>query len=118
MTEAVHRAGPAVLASGGTVVLGMLCLLAADMNSTRGLGPVAAIGVGVALVVLHDTAAGAAGHLRPVGVLAGAPDAGQPRAERDRVLGAGRRADQPRPRAVWVGTSARCSPWPASGCSA
>jgi RND superfamily putative drug exporter len=52
MTEAVHRAGPAVLASGGTVVLGMLCLMAADMNSTAGLGPVAAIGVGVTLVVL------------------------------------------------------------------
>ena len=47
MTEAVHRAGPAVLASGGTVILGMLCLLAADMNSTRGLGPVAAIGIAV-----------------------------------------------------------------------
>ena len=52
MTEAVHRAGPAVLASGGTVVLGMLCLLSADMNSTAGLGPVAAIGVAVTLVVL------------------------------------------------------------------
>jgi RND superfamily putative drug exporter len=52
MTEAVHRAGPAVLASGGTVILGMLCLLASQMNSTAGLGPVAAIGVGVTLVVL------------------------------------------------------------------
>src|SRR5215213_3847444 len=52
MTEAVHRAGPAVLASGGTVILGMLCLLAADMNSTRGLGPVAAIGIAVTLAVL------------------------------------------------------------------
>ncbi|SNS26346.1 putative drug exporter of the RND superfamily [Geodermatophilus saharensis] len=52
MTEAVHRAGPAVLASGGTVVLGMLCLVAAQMNSTAGLGPVAAIGVAVTLVVL------------------------------------------------------------------
>jgi RND superfamily putative drug exporter len=52
MTEAVHRAGPAVLASGGTVILGMLCLTAANMNSTRGLGPVAAIGVGVSLLVL------------------------------------------------------------------
>ena len=35
MTEAVHRAGPAILASGSTVILGMLCLLAANMNSTR-----------------------------------------------------------------------------------
>ncbi|MGY1604380.1 MMPL family transporter [Geodermatophilus sp. SYSU D00815] len=52
MTEAVHRAGPAVLASAGTVVLGMLCLLAADMNSTASLGPVAAIGVAVSLAVL------------------------------------------------------------------
>ncbi|MFD2093704.1 MMPL family transporter [Blastococcus deserti] len=52
MTEAVHRTGPAVLASGGTVILGMLCLLAATMNSTKGLGPVAAIGVAVTLAVL------------------------------------------------------------------
>ena len=52
MTEAVHRAGPAVLASGGTVVLGMLCLVASEMNSTAGLGPVAAIGVAVTLLVL------------------------------------------------------------------
>ncbi|MGY1753255.1 MMPL family transporter [Blastococcus sp. SYSU D01042] len=52
MTEAVHRAGPGVLASGGTVILGMLCLVFATMNSTAGLGPVAAIGVGVTLVVL------------------------------------------------------------------
>jgi RND superfamily putative drug exporter len=52
MTEAVHRAGPAVLASGGTVILGMLCLVVAEMNSTAGLGPVAAIGVGVTLAVL------------------------------------------------------------------
>jgi RND superfamily putative drug exporter len=52
MTEAVHRAGPAVLASGGTVILGMLCLVVAEMNSTAGLGPVAAIGVAVTLAVL------------------------------------------------------------------
>ena len=93
MTEAVHRAGPAVLASGGTVILGMLCLLAADMNSTRGLGPVAAIGVGVTLAGAHDPAARAAGHLRPLGVLAGAADAGQRRAHRDRAVGPRGRAD-------------------------
>ncbi|WP_328680234.1 MMPL family transporter [Streptomyces sp. NBC_00322] len=50
MALALHRAGPAVLASGATVVLGMLVLLFAEMNSTSGLGPVAAIGVAVALV--------------------------------------------------------------------
>ncbi|MFC6433249.1 MMPL family transporter [Nocardiopsis tropica] len=40
--------GP-VLASGGTVILGLLCLLAADLASTRSLGPVVAIGVAAAL---------------------------------------------------------------------
>ncbi|MDG4864405.1 MMPL family transporter [Streptomyces sp. T-3] len=52
MALALHRAGPAVLASGATVMLGMLVLLAADMNSTSGLGPVAAIGVAVALLAM------------------------------------------------------------------
>ncbi|MGW0874705.1 MMPL family transporter [Streptomyces sp. NPDC002740] len=52
MALALHRAGPAVLASGATVVLSMLMLLAAEMNSTRGLGPVAAIGVAVALLAM------------------------------------------------------------------
>ncbi|MEU6394455.1 MMPL family transporter [Streptomyces sp. NPDC046939] len=52
MALALHRAGPAVLASGATVVCSMLVLLTADMNSTRGLGPVAAIGVAVALLAM------------------------------------------------------------------
>lgn len=52
MAEALHRAGPAIFASAGTVVLGMLCLLVAEMNSTQGLGPVAAIGVGVGVLAM------------------------------------------------------------------
>ncbi|WP_128427724.1 MMPL family transporter [Streptomyces cyaneus] len=52
MALALHRAGPAVIASGATVVLSMLVLLAAEMNSTRGLGPVAAIGVAVGLLAM------------------------------------------------------------------
>ncbi|MEV3969372.1 MMPL family transporter [Streptomyces sp. NPDC050698] len=52
MALALHRAGPAVLASGATVVLSMLVLLVAEMNSTSGLGPVAAIGVAVALLAM------------------------------------------------------------------
>jgi RND superfamily putative drug exporter len=50
MAIALRRAGPAIVASAGTVIAGLLCLLAAETNSTRGLGPVAAIGVVVALV--------------------------------------------------------------------
>ena len=52
MAFALHRAAPAILASAATVVLGMLCLLLAEMNSTAGLGPVAAIGIAVTFVVM------------------------------------------------------------------
>ncbi|WP_083459969.1 MMPL family transporter [Jiangella muralis] len=45
MAFALHRAGPAIVASAATVAVGMLCLVAAEMNSTRGMGPVLAIGV-------------------------------------------------------------------------
>ncbi len=52
MASALHRAAPAVVASAATVVLAMGCLLVADMNSTAGLGPVAAIGIAVGLLVM------------------------------------------------------------------
>ena len=52
MAFALHRAAPAIVASAVTVMLGMLCLTFAEMNSTAGLGPVAAIGVGVTLLVM------------------------------------------------------------------
>ncbi|WP_240929365.1 MMPL family transporter [Streptomyces coryli] len=52
MALALHRAGPAVLASGATVVAAMMVLMAADMSSTASLGPVLAIGVGVAVLAL------------------------------------------------------------------
>ncbi|WP_405362702.1 MMPL family transporter [Kitasatospora sp. NBC_00085] len=52
MALALHRAGPAILASSATVVASMLCLLIAEMNSTSGLGPVCAIGVLVALAAM------------------------------------------------------------------
>jgi RND superfamily putative drug exporter len=52
MAIAMRRAGPAVIASAGTVVVSLLFLQFADLNSTRGLGPVAAIGVAVALLVM------------------------------------------------------------------
>jgi RND superfamily putative drug exporter len=52
MAVALHRAGPAIIASAGTVVAGMLCLMVAETNSTAGLGPVLAIGVLVALAVM------------------------------------------------------------------
>ncbi len=40
----------AILASGGTVVLGVMALLLSELNSTQGLGPVAAIGIVFAML--------------------------------------------------------------------
>jgi putative drug exporter of the RND superfamily len=50
MSRALRRAGPALLASGGTVVAAMLVLLLADTGSTNSLGPVSAIGVASVLL--------------------------------------------------------------------
>ncbi|WP_326649819.1 MMPL family transporter [Streptomyces sp. NBC_01750] len=52
MGAALRGCGPAVLASSGTVAAGLLCLLAADLNSARGLGPVGALGVVCALAAM------------------------------------------------------------------
>ncbi|MFC9744698.1 MMPL family transporter [Streptomyces niveus] len=52
MRIALRNCGPAVLASSGTVAAGLLCLLAADLNSSSGMGPIAAIGVVCALVAM------------------------------------------------------------------
>jgi RND superfamily putative drug exporter len=52
MAHALHRAAPAILASAGTVILGMLCLTFAEMSSTSGMGPVVAVGVAVTYLVM------------------------------------------------------------------
>ncbi|MFB9838517.1 MMPL family transporter [Actinoallomurus acaciae] len=52
MRLALRRAGPAVLASGATVTIGLLCLLVAELNSTSGLGPVGAAGIVCALAAM------------------------------------------------------------------
>ncbi|RFS87311.1 MMPL family transporter [Actinomadura spongiicola] len=45
MAAALRRSRGAIVASAATVVAGLLCLLAADINSSRGLGGVGAVGV-------------------------------------------------------------------------
>ena len=87
MAFALHRASPAIFASGMTVVLGMLCLLLAEMNSTAGLGPVLAVGILVGARGDDDAAARAAGDLRTLGVLAEASRVRLPRAHGHRLLG-------------------------------
>ncbi|MFE0860071.1 MMPL family transporter [Streptomyces rochei] len=52
MAAALRGCGPAVLASSGTVAAGLLCLLAADLNSSRGMGPLGTVGVLCALAAM------------------------------------------------------------------
>ncbi|MBL1080818.1 MMPL family transporter [Streptomyces actinomycinicus] len=52
MRAALRGCGPAILASSGTVAAGLLCLLAADLNSSSGMGPVGTVGVLAALVAM------------------------------------------------------------------
>ncbi|GGL16787.1 MMPL family transporter [Mangrovihabitans endophyticus] len=52
MALALHRAGPAIIASAATVAIGMSLLTLAEVNSTSGLGPVAALGIVVGLLAM------------------------------------------------------------------
>jgi RND superfamily putative drug exporter len=47
---ALKSAGPAIIASGCTVIAALLTLSLADVNSTAGLGPVGAVGIALAMI--------------------------------------------------------------------
>jgi putative drug exporter of the RND superfamily len=49
---ALKGAAPAILASGTTVILALLCLLFSDLGSNKSLGPTAAIGIASAMVAM------------------------------------------------------------------
>ncbi len=51
MGVALRQAAPAIVASGGTVMLGLACLFAADLNSNRLLGPTGIAGILCALML-------------------------------------------------------------------
>ena len=94
MAFALHRAAPAIFASATTVVVGLLCLMFAELNSTAGLGPANAVAVAVTFLDHGDPAARAAGHLRPLGVLAVHPAVRHRGAHRVRLLGPHRQPDR------------------------
>jgi putative drug exporter of the RND superfamily len=52
MAVALGRAAPAIIASAATVILSLLCLLVAELNSTKSLGPVMAVGIAVGLLAM------------------------------------------------------------------
>jgi RND superfamily putative drug exporter len=105
MAVALHRAGPAVLASASTVVAGLLCLLAAETNSTRGLGPVAAVGIVIGFAAMVTL-------LPALLVIAGRwvfwpskPHFGSPEPTSSGVWARVGRRVSLHPRRVWLGTT-------------
>ncbi|GAA2607079.1 MMPL family transporter [Streptomyces axinellae] len=52
MRVALRRSGPAIVASAGTIAIGLACLAFADINSSRSLGLVGAVGVVCALLAM------------------------------------------------------------------
>lgn len=105
MSVALHRAAPAIVASGATVAAGMLCLMLARLASTSGLGPVSAIGVAVAVLVMLTL-------LPALLVVCGrwifwprVPAAGQPEPTADGVWARLGRRIARAPRSTWVVTS-------------
>jgi len=52
MGLALRTAGPAIVASGATVMAALLCLTLAEVDGTAGLGPVGAMGIFVAVLAM------------------------------------------------------------------
>ncbi len=52
MALALKTAGPAIFASGLTVIAALLCLTLAKVNGTSGLGPIGALGIAVAMIAM------------------------------------------------------------------
>jgi RND superfamily putative drug exporter len=109
MAVAWRRSIPAILASAATVTVGLLCLLAAQMNDVRGLGPVAAAGIVVAFAVVTTL-------MPALLVVLGrwifwpfiprySPTASADLAQQHRLWGRLAEAIGRRPRAIWAGTA-------------
>ncbi|HEX8105510.1 MAG TPA: MMPL family transporter [Solirubrobacteraceae bacterium] len=110
MRVALASAGPAILASGLTVIVALLTLSLAQVNGTAGLGPVGAMGVGIAMISMLTmlpallTIAGRRAFWSPF--FHTIPHYGDSGA--DETHGFWRRVGERvarRPRAVWVGGS-------------
>ncbi len=107
MAVALGKAGPAIVASGLTVMLALLCLTLAQVNGTAGLGPIGAMGIALAMIAMMTV-------LPALLVVCGRrafwpfiPHVGDEKS--DEAHGVWRRVaerESRHPRRVWVGTAA------------
>ena len=114
MALALRTAGPAIVASGATVIAALLCLTLAEVDGTAGLGPVGALGIAVAMVTMLTVLpallviCGRRAFWRPAmfGWGNGVPHFGDEGA--DETHGAWRRVGERvarSPRRIWIGTA-------------
>ena len=94
-----------IAASAGTVVLGLLCLLFSDLNSNQGLGPVAAIGIGAALLASVTFLPAALALLGRAAFWPFRPAYGSAKPEHEGVWGRVARLVGRRPRLIWIVTT-------------
>jgi putative drug exporter of the RND superfamily len=115
LTLALRTAGPAIFASGLTVVAALLTLSIAEVNATSGMGPIGAMGIAVAMLSMLTllpallVIAGRWAFWRPpvLGWGNGVPHVGDEGA--DETHGAWRRVGERvarSPRRVWISTVA------------
>jgi putative drug exporter of the RND superfamily len=52
MALALRTAGPAIVASGATVICALLCLTLAQVEGTAGIGPIGALGIAIAMATM------------------------------------------------------------------
>ncbi|MDQ2589259.1 MMPL family transporter [Saccharothrix yanglingensis] len=94
-----------IAASAGTVVLGVLCLLFSDLNSNKGLGPVAAIGIGAAFLASVTFLPAALVLLGRSAFWPLRPKLGSPHPEASGLWSRIAKVISARPRATWVITT-------------
>jgi RND superfamily putative drug exporter len=105
MAEALRRAGPAIIASASTVIIALLMLSFAELNSTKGLGPVLAVGVAVGMIAML-TLLPALLVICPRGVFwPYRPGYGSPEPTTRGLWARAGWSIAPRPRLVWVTTA-------------
>ena len=105
MGTALRRTTPTILASGFTVIIAMLCLMLADLNSNRGYGPVFAVGIASAMLATLTFLSAVLTLLGRSAFWPVRPTYGSAHTERTGVWGRLAATIARRPRRIWIGAT-------------
>ncbi len=105
MRVALRQSAEPILASGTTVILGVLCLLFSDLNSLKGLGPVSALGIAGSMVAALTFLPAALTLLGRKAFWPFRPAYGSRHSDEGGIWAAVAGLVSRRPRRVWIGTA-------------